>query len=58
MEAPEPKLLRIQDVVARTQLSKGTISRLERQGLFPPRLKLGRCARWRTTDIDDWLAAL
>ena len=51
----EPKLLRIGDVTAIVQLSKGTIARLEVAGLFPRRLKFGACARWRAADIDEWL---
>ena len=54
----EPKLLRIRDVVTRVALSKSAIAKLEAEGLFPARLKLGRAARWRTSDIDAWLAAL
>ena len=54
----EPKLLRIADVVARVQLSKSAIAALEKRGEFPRRLKLGRAARWRTTDVDEWLAQL
>ena len=52
----EPKqLLKISDVTAIVQLSKGTIARLERIGQFPRRLKFGACARWRAADIDEWL---
>ena len=42
----EPRLLRIADVIAPVSLSKGSIA------------KLGGCARWRTSDIDEWLASL
>ena len=59
MNAPEPKLLRIADVIARVQLkSKGSIAKLEKVGKFPKRIKLGGCARWRTSDIDEWLTSL
>ena len=58
MDTPEPKLLRLKDVIARVQLSKGHIRRLEEDGQFPPRIKLGASVRWRTSDIDDWLAGL
>ena len=44
MNAPEPKLLRIADVIARVQLSKGSIAKLEKVGKFPKRIKLGGCA--------------
>ena len=45
MNVPEPKLLRIADVIARVQLSKGSIAKLEKVGKFPKRIKLGGCAR-------------
>ena len=51
----EPKLLRIGDVVVIVQMSKNTINRLERLGQFPARVKMGACARWRLTDIDEWI---
>ena len=54
MNAEPKQLLKIGDVVAIVQLSKGTIARLERLGQFPRRLKMGSCARWRTVDIDEW----
>ena len=58
MENPKQELLRISDVMARLQLSKGTIRRLEERGQFPPRIKLGAAARWRASDIEAWLAGL
>ena len=54
----EPRLLRIADVIARVSLSKGSIAKLEKVGKFPKRIKLGGCARWRTSDIDEWLTSL
>lgn len=58
MNTPEPRLIRIAAVVARVQLSKGTIAKLEKRGQFPKRIKLGGCARWKTSDIDEWLNSL
>ena len=58
MNVTEPKLLRIADVMARVQLSKGSIAKLEKAGKFPKRIKLGGCARWKTSDIDEWLKSL
>ena len=52
---PEKQLLKIQDVVNIVQMSRGTISRLEKEGRFPKRLKMGACARWRLTDIEEWI---
>ena len=58
MNATEPKLLRLAAVAARVQLSRGTIAKLEKLGQFPKRIKLGSCARWKTSDIDEWLNSL
>ena len=54
----EPRLLRIADVINRVSLSKGSIAKLEKAGKFPKRIKLGGCARWKTSDIDEWLKSL
>ena len=52
---PEKQLLKIQDVESIVQMSRGTISRLEKLGQFPRRLKMGACARWRLDDITEWI---
>ena len=51
----EKQLLKIQDVVNIVQMSRGTIARLEKEGQFPRRLKMGACARWRLDDITEWI---
>ena len=58
MNVIEPKLLRIADVMARVQLSKGSIAKLEKVGKFPRRVKLGAAARWKTAEIDERLKSL
>ena len=55
MNAEPKQLLKIQDVVNIVQMSRGTIARLEKLSQFPRRLKMGACARWRLTDIDEWM---
>ncbi len=51
------KLLRFPGVKVKTGgLSRSTIWRLERDGLFPKRrLVSGRIVAWDETEIDDWI---
>ena len=47
---------RLPDAKARTGLSRSTIYKLEAEGKFPKRIKLGeRAVGWRTSDIDAWI---
>ena len=53
------RMLRLQEVMARTTLSKSTIERMERSGDFPSRVKIGRrVVGWRSDDLEAWMAAL
>ena len=58
MDAPTPMLLKIGDVEARVKMGRSLIAKLEKRGLFPRRIKLSRAARWKTTDIEQWVAQL
>ena len=55
-------ILRIEEVVQVTVLSKAAIYRRIRDQQFPPPVKLGgpktRAVGWRFTAVDDWLAGL
>lgn len=52
------RLLRRCDVEARTGLSRTSIYRLMREGLFPEPLKVGpKAVRWVESEIAGWLAA-
>jgi prophage regulatory protein len=57
----EPELshsgfLRINEIKARTGLSRSTIWRLEREGLFPARKRLSkRAVGWSSSEIAAWL---
>ena len=55
-------ILRIEEVVQVTGLSKATIYRRIRDQQFPPPVKLGgpttRAVGWKFADVDDWLAGL
>ena len=61
-DAPSPTILRIDDVVAMTGLSKATIWRRISTGDFPAQVRLGgpksRAVGWRRTDFEEWVAAL
>lgn len=48
--------LRLSAVLQRTSLSRATLYRKIQQGTFPRQIKVSeRCARWRQSDINDWL---
>lgn len=50
------RILRKEEVADRTGLSKTTIWRLERDGDFPPRRRLGsNSVGWVEAEIDEWL---
>ncbi len=52
------RLLRCEEVEARTRLSRCTIYRRMRDGSFPKPLKMGvRAVRWCESEIEAWLAA-
>lgn len=52
------RLLRIREVISVTGLSRMTIYRLEKDGTFPSRRRLGRnSVAWREDDISAWVAS-
>ena len=52
-----PALLRLSEVQCLVGLKKTAIYSRVGAGVFPEPLKLGeRCVRWRTEDIEAWLA--
>ena len=55
---PERQILRVADLVALLNLSRTTIWRLRRAGLFPEPIRLSANAvGWLAHVIDEWLAA-
>jgi predicted DNA-binding transcriptional regulator AlpA len=49
-------MLRISDVTRLTGLSRTTLWRLERQGQFPTRVRLGlNSVGWRDDEVRDWV---
>ena len=56
---PVDQLLRIQDVVAMTTLSKSCINLWVAQGRFPKPLAISATVKvWRLSQISDWLKAI
>jgi prophage regulatory protein len=50
------KLLKINEVIQKTKLSRTTIWRLESANLFPRRLELSkRLVAWEESEINDWI---
>ena len=51
------RLLRREEVEARTGLARSSIYRKMREGSFPEPLKIGaRAVRWPSSEIEDWLS--
>ena len=52
------ELLSKKTVCARTTYSPAHIDRLEKQGLFPKRVKLGQIrVAWVESEVDQWIEA-
>jgi len=50
------QVIRINELIPKTSLSRTTIWRLEKQGQFPKRFKLSaRTSCWCLSEIDEWL---
>ena len=50
------EILRCREVLEITRLSKSTIDKLEKEGRFPVRFKIGeRAIAWNRADIIQWL---
>ena len=55
---PENRILSLKTVLARVPLSRTTLWRLEREGLFPHRIKLSENrVGWIEGEIEAWIAA-
>lgn len=55
-EAPS-LLLSAETLAKRLEISLRTLWRLRSGGKLPPPIRLGGAVRWRTADIDAWVAA-
>ena len=58
----EKKLLRIDEVLEMTSLSRSTLLRLQKTDNFPAKVRLGgpntRAVRWYRVEIEEWIANL
>ena len=53
--APNPTFLRVADVAARLGLSKASVYRMIKQGVFPQPIQLTASAvAWRVSEIEEW----
>lgn len=53
------RILRIQEVVNVTGLSRGTLWRREKDGEFPARVRLGgNSVGWRADEVQEWIDSL
>lgn len=51
-------MLRLDEVMKITGLSRSTLYALIKRGEFPQQVPLGpRMVRWKSTDVDSWVAA-
>ncbi len=55
---PNPaRILRVPAVTTRTSLSRSSIYRMEAEGTFPRRIKIGPNATgWLESDVEQWIA--
>ena len=53
------QILNVKDVSLITKLSRVTIWRLEKEGKFPPRIKISqKRIGWRKDEVAKWIASL
>jgi prophage regulatory protein len=51
------RMLRLSQVMARTELRKTTIYKLQKEGHFPRAVSLtGHSVRWIESEVEEWLA--
>ena len=55
---PDPsRLMTAKDLAVALSIAQRTVWRLNATGKLPAPIRLGRCVRWRTSDIEAWLQA-
>jgi len=54
-EVHSNSMLAVGDAASYVALSESTLNKLRLTGGGPKYSKLGRCVRYRTTDLDTWL---
>jgi prophage regulatory protein len=56
--SPTQSLIRLPEVRRLTGLARSTLYRLEKAGLFVPRVRIGqRATAWRLEQVQAWIAA-
>lgn len=56
-KSPRHELSLLDEVLARSRLSRWTIWRIEKAGRFPKSMQIGfKRIAWRTDEIDAWIA--
>ena len=51
------RLIRKEALLRLISVSNSTLFRWERDGTFPPRIKIGhKAVAWRIADVENWLA--
>ena len=51
------KLLNVTDLSQCLRISQRQCWRMSKRGLLPAPLRIGRCVRWRLSEISEWLQA-
>lgn len=51
------RMLNVTDLSSCLRISVRQCWRMSKQGLLPAPLKIGRCVRWRLSEISEWLQA-
>lgn len=58
MTVVEELLLRDKEVARMIGVSRGTLWRMVKAGLFPPPIRVGlRAVRWRLSEVLEWIAS-
>ena len=57
MPQQEKRYIRLPELQKKVPFSRATFWRLEKDGLFPKRIKIGKkSVAWLVSDIDDWIS--
>ncbi|WP_090268451.1 helix-turn-helix transcriptional regulator [Pseudomonas panipatensis] len=55
----QDRFLRFGAVAEMIGISRSTIWRLEHEGKFPKRVRIGsKCVAWRLSDLNSWMSSL
>ena len=58
MNVVEKRALNLEEVVGLVSLSSATVYRMMSRGEFPRPVRVGRrAARWRSGEVEEWLAS-